>query len=67
MDPMFDVTSGNMAFGVGGNNMMDTAGNMMVDTGGNTAMDMQTGQMHIMSGDTDLGNHADQIDFNDDW
>ena len=67
MDPMFDVTNGNMAFGAGGNTMMDMDGNLLVKTGGNTAMDMQTGQMHILSGNADKGLPGNTTDFDDEW
>ena len=53
MKMRFDYSDGDYCFDMGGGMMMDTEGNLMQDMGGGMAMDLDSGELHIMSFDTD--------------
>ena len=46
----FDVDDGDMIFGISNDMGMDSAGNMMMRVGDNMAMDMDSGELHFVSG-----------------
>ena len=46
----FDAEDGDFGFAISGNMGMDSDGNMMMRVGDNMAMDMDSGEMHFVSG-----------------
>ena len=50
MGSLFDFTDGEPLMSGGGNTLFDMEGNMMIRTGDNTAMDMESGDIHFISG-----------------
>ena len=55
MKPIFDYSDGDYCYDMEDGMMMDSDENLMQDMGGNMAMDMESGELHIMSG-CDTGN-----------
>ena len=53
MKMRFDYSDGDYCVDMGGGMMMDTDGNLMQDMGGGMAMDLDSGELHIMSFDTE--------------
>ena len=47
---IFDYDDGDFIFHTSGNMGMDTNGNMMMRMGDNRAMDMDSGELHMVSG-----------------
>ena len=47
---IFDLDDGDFLFGRSGNIAFDSDGDMMMRMGDNMAMDMDTGELHIVSG-----------------
>ena len=47
---IFDLDNGDFLFGRSGNIAFDSDGGMMIRMGDNMAMDMETGEMHMVSG-----------------
>ena len=48
--PIWDFEDGDFIMDIGGNTGLDSDGNMMIKMGSNMAMDMETGDLHIVSG-----------------
>ena len=67
--PKFDINDGDFIFG--DDNMgIDSDGHMMMGMGGNMMMDMETGDIHFTSGDSNnhLGGGFNAFDDeDDDW
>ena len=62
----FDVFKGKFGFEMSDNLGMDSDGNMMMRVGDNMAMDMESGEMHMVSGwDDDYDN--DNFGFRSSW
>ena len=48
--PIWDFEDGDFIMDIGGDTGLDSDGNMMIKMGSNMAMDMETGDLHIVSG-----------------
>ena len=48
--PIWDFEDGDFIMDMGGDMGLDSDGNMMIKMGSNMAMDMETGDLHIVSG-----------------
>ena len=53
---IFDITDGDIIFNHSGNMGIDSDGDVMMRMGDNMAMDLETGEMHIVSGWKDDNN-----------
>lgn len=53
---IFDFTDGDIFFNHSGNIGIDSDGDVMMRMGDNMAMDLETGEMHIVSGWNDDNN-----------
>ena len=65
----FDIFNGKFGFEMSDNLGMDSDGNMMMCVGDNMAMDMDSGEMHMVSGwddDDDNDNFGFRSSWNDD-
>ena len=67
----FDVSEGKFGFDFSDDMGMDSDGNMMMRVGDNMAMDMDSGELHMVSGwyDDDDNNNGfgSSWDDNDNW
>ena len=68
----FDVFKGKFGFKISDTMGMDSDGNMMMRVGDNMAMDMNSGEMHMVSGwddddDNDNYGFSSSWDDDDDW
>ena len=57
---IFDFNDGDYCMDMGGGMLMDTDGNLMQSIGSSMALDLESGDLHIMGGDS-------FSDDNDDW
>ena len=48
--PIWDFEDGDFIMDIGGDTGLDSDGNMMIKMGSNMAMDIETGDLHIVSG-----------------
>ena len=65
----FDVDDGDFGFQMSDTMGMDSDGNMMMCVGDNMAMDMDSGELHMVSGwdDDDDRGFSSSWDDDDDW
>ncbi len=59
----FDLTNGDFLHNVGGGMMMDTQGHLMQDMGSGMALDLESGELHLTSGNAKSSFDNDE----DDW
>ena len=63
----FDVDDGDMIFGISDDMGMDFDGHMMMRMGNNRAMDMDSGELHMVTGwDDDDNDHGFHSSWDDD-
>lgn len=64
----FDFDKGEFGFKLSDDMGMDSDGNVMIKMGNNTAMDMDSGDLHIVSGwDDDDDSFGSSWDNDDNW